>query len=68
MSSDEQIAAAIKGIETDIGWIKNSISDADNKYAKKYTERVVWLMVSGALLWLMAQLFNVINSASAFFT
>ena len=67
MNNDKIIAE----MSTDIKWLKkgfeNFKTDCNEKYAKKYTEKIVWLTTAGVGSWVVMQVLNLIQTAQAFF-
>jgi hypothetical protein len=64
---DETIARHMGEMKTDIKWIKNQLLMGDKIYAKKWVEKVQWVMLSGAVVWMIAQVLNLIKVAEALF-
>jgi len=67
MTSDKQIAE----MHTDIKWIKRGLEelkrDCKDRFAKKYVEKIVWLMTAGVGSWVIMQVLSLIQTAQAFF-
>lgn len=56
---------------TDIKWVKEFMKDfpqeCDKKFSRKYIEKIVWVMVAGAVGWLVTNILNLIEVTKAFF-
>lgn len=57
----------IGNIETNVEWIIKKLDHLDSKYARKWTEKLVWLMATGILLWTLNELLSLIPTVNAIF-
>ena len=60
-SIDEKLGS----IESDIKWIVKKLDDMDNKFAKKYIERIVWVVTATLLAGIVKIVLDIIPVAHA---
>lgn len=64
---ESALSECLGELKTDVRWIKEKFGEADKTYAKKWVEKVQWIMLTGALGWTVTQVMNLIQTANAFF-
>ena len=64
---DSTLSECIGELKADVKWIREKLVDADKLYAKKWVEKVQWVMLTGAIGWTVMQIMNLIKTAEAFF-
>lgn len=65
--NESVLSECIGELKTDVKWIREKLVDADKTYAKKWVEKVQWVMLTGAMGWTVMQIMNLIKTAEAFF-
>jgi len=63
--SDLNLEKIVAEIQTDLRWIKESLISNDTKFARKWVEHVLGIMMLGSVAWVIGQLLLLIPKVKA---
>lgn len=67
MNTEENLTTCMGEIKADIRWIKDSLKDAEKKYAPMWVKYPVWAGTGGILFWTLNQLLALLPTVKALF-